>query len=60
MNDLEKENQELKERISKLEAWIKFYEENERQRMWAEAAEDMPRQSREINRNYRMSQLPKL
>lgn len=60
IEELEKENAALKEKVEKMDKWMRFYEENERQRMWMEAAETSPQRNYEINRNYRMHQLPKL
>ena len=57
---IEEENQELKDRIIKLEEWIKFYQENETRRMWMESAESSPLRNFEINREYRRSLLPKI
>ena len=60
IEELEKENAALKEKVEKLNKWMDFYQENERQRMWMDAANSSPQRNYEINRNYRTEQLPKL
>ena len=40
MNDLEKENQELKKKIEHLEKWIEYYSQQNQRYMWKEYADN--------------------